>query len=248
MRGLSFTIRLLLGASLARKSCSFSPHSSSFKRGLSHPVDRLFPPSPTIEQYQTKSKQIHCSFAKPNKRPTNAQSPKNVNNAAMNLVDAVTSTVGSSQLSLQNKNNQLLADIKTKVVALEKATREANKTAREADKMRRIEFALENVSLVTYNFQVYVMTERGHTSDQNADEVLSDILLSFRQGRGHDIDSYISGVTKEKGYDSFYGYAEVKEEWYQCFVDKVSDKLYKLLGHKPRIAPDSKGTMYVWYQ
>ncbi|CAB9528732.1 expressed unknown protein [Seminavis robusta] len=246
MRGLLFTIRLLLGASLARTSCSFSLHSysSSIKRGLPHPVDRLFPPSITLEQYQAKSKQFHSLFAKPKKQPTDARSPKNVNNAAMNLVDAVTSTVGSSQLSLQNKNNQLLADIKTKVVALEKATREANKTAREADKMRRIEFALENVSLVTYNFQVCVMTEGGHTRDKNADEVLGDILLSFRQGRGHDIDSYISGVTN----DSYYGYAEVKEEWYQCFMDKVSDKLYKLLGQKPRIAPDSKGTMYVWYQ
>lgn len=98
------------------------------------------------------------------------QSSAKVADAALQLVQAVTGSVGASQLSLQNTTNQHLSDVKTtlatlvetdvksvlkaieelgiKTASLQKAIEEEGKAVREEAKMRRIEFALQNTALV----------------------------------------------------------------------------------------------------
>lgn len=112
-----------------------------------------------------------------------------VADAAMNLVQAVTSGVEQSQLNLQNTTNQHLADVKVTLGILQrdssgkallgeveelkkenKALREEVKAIRDAlqktDKARRIEFALQNHSLAD-DFKYYCISVTTQYNQRN---------------------------------------------------------------------------------
>ncbi|CAB9524861.1 hypothetical protein SEMRO_1596_G284800.1 [Seminavis robusta] len=201
----------------------------------------------------------------------------------MNLVQAVTSTVGASQLSLQNTTNQHLADVKktlgtlqdgmatesksvmkaieelgSKTSSLEKAVTEEAKAVCEADKMRRLEFALQNISIVAKDFIIKYAQDNGQPSSgyhsyryssrsENAETLFRDILLAFRRNLGYYITNYYS-VVPSGSYDEGRFKSTINQEWCKAFQDKLVLKLHSLLGKKPVITTDNGGRIIISYE
>ena len=203
-----------------------------------------------------------------------------VADAAMNLVDMVTSSVGTSQLSMQNATNQHLVDIKKNLAGVE-ATLNSNaakdqylveiekkitsladkmdtqqktldtqqKTLEAEGKMRRIEFALQNLSLASKYFKPMKLPKEknchGYCTTIAPDELLKDILLSFRKGEGMLIQDYIWDKTRSNPH--YLDPREIKNEWKTDFRNELSNQLRALVGQTPRFHDYGDGRMAVFY-
>ena len=118
--------------------------------------------------------------------------------------------------------------------------------------MRRLEFALQNTSLVSKdcNFRLAKLVTgtqykeyKYSTAPVDADELFKDILLSFRKGSGHTLDLFYVDLSKA-------GSAclnEVKSEWIEAFRNMLCDKLDRLLGSYPRFDFRSNGRVVIYY-
>ena len=130
----------------------------------------------------------------------------------------------SRVLSLQNQTNQLLADLKTKVVDLERATREA-------DKMRRIEFALQALDTMNVVLPSY--------SEKDPYSLFRNILLSFRRSSGHPLGSLFLFPNG--------GCNRNNQDLYLDFQVEVSETLHRLLGKRPRLERRSDDDVLIHY-
>jgi hypothetical protein len=124
--------------------------------------------------------------------------------------------------------------------------------ARLADKMRRIEFALQNTHLVTKDSSFMLATlvtgnqykeYKYSATPVDTEDVLKDILLTFRQGRGYVLDLHFIDLRKS-GKKEFN---VIKQEWMEAFRNKICDKLDRLLGSHPRFDFRSNGSVALYY-
>lgn len=157
-----------------------------------------------------------------------------------------------AQLLETKTTDQHLVDVKNALQDLKLVVQEEGYAARAADKMRRLEFALQNTSLVTKdcNFRLAQLVTgtqykeyKYTTSPVDSDELLKDILLSFRKGSGHVIDLYYIDLSKGGSADL----NEVKREWTEAFRNKLCDKLDRLLGSYPRFDFRNNGRVVIYY-
>lgn len=208
-------------------------------------------------------------------------SERRIANAAMDLVDAVSSSVQSAQLNLQYETNQHLADAKKTLESLQTATgsncnnqallkavedlknetvaaREEGRALRDflahMDKARRIEFALQNLSLVN-DFKYSSATEitdpynsdgkaYSVSSGENGKHLIRDILLWFRKGHG----LFVTNNFLQSGPPYLSTVKEINPLWKQAFEDKLSDELHFVLGQKPRFEHTKDGRVSIHYE
>lgn len=169
----------------------------------------------------------------------------------MSMVQALNASVGkSSQLLLPMTTDEHLLEVKNALLSLKATVEEEGKASREADKMRRIEFALKNTSFVSKdcNFMLATKTINDYnfkytSGPVDADKFLIDILMSFRKGTGHVIGDYYIDVSKS-GATKFN---TIKKENIEAFRNKLCDKLDRLLGSYPRFTFRPDGRVVLFY-
>ena len=195
----------------------------------------------------------------------NSKTKSDVAEAAMNLVDMVTSSVETSQLSLQNTTNEHLVDIKKNLAGVEATLSNNKETIQQLDeikeclanlenkmdtqqktmemilegRMQRIEFALQNLSLVDQNFKTakfketkdYCGTIEYTLTLVDARDLVRDVLLYFHKNMGMFVSNYVIDKTS---YSSFPRVHKIEEEWKSDFRNELANQLEKLLGQKPR--------------
>jgi len=203
---------------------------------------------------------------------------------ALNLGESVTASGENSLLILQKTTNQHVLDIQkslesfqntsnndtkalaTAVEGVCQAIQEQGKLIKEqgtalhneiqkADKIRRIEFGIQQVAHVSKGFEykrATKFTEESsewregirYTVSQNmaGESLIVDILFSFRKGVGY----YVDNCVIDNDNSTFQRRGEIEKDS-QSFRDTLSDKLHSLLGKKPRMAL-SNGRMCVFYE
>ena len=170
----------------------------------------------------------------------------------MTLVQTLNSAISAPQLLLPKTTDEHLVEVKNALIDLKRTVVKEGEAARDADKQRRIEFAIKNTDLVSKDFffmQATTNKETGYKTYNydakpvNADEFLLDILLSFRKGKGHLLSLYFIDL-ENSGEAKF---KSIKKEWVEAFRNKLCDKLDRLLGSHPRFQFRSDGRVILYY-
>ena len=215
---------------------------------------------------------IYKARKQASKEIMDADTTKEVADAAMNLVLAVTAGDKASGLALQNTANRHLEDIKTgvdnmktavteegastkttveekcasletKLDALQSVTEELLAATERASKMQRIEFGLNHLALVTENFQYGTKGTGAVVIKGNTDKLFQDILLNFRQDFGTFITNH-QFCDADGKVVPLAGQEDGKEK----FRNELTDRLHKLLGQKPRMATKTDGRILIFYK
>lgn len=156
------------------------------------------------------------------------------------------------QVLLPRTTDEHLLEVKLALQDLKVTVQQEGRAAKNADKMRRIEFALQNTSLVTKdcNFQLATLVTGSQykvhkytAAPTDVDELMKDILLSFRKGTGHVLDLYFVDL----GKSGTKGFNVIKDEWIEAFRNQLCDKLDRLLGSYPRFDFRSNGRVVLHY-
>lgn len=120
-----------------------------------------------------------------------------------------------------------------------RVTEQQLQVERQADKMRRIEFALQNIRLATH--QKRGVGDSFDTLEPGPrEELVRKILLSFRQGKGHQVDCF----TYINENNLRIGEAE-EADFFQTEITKV---LHPLLGKEPRFEHNVVGGWTIHYK
>ena len=178
-----------------------------------------------------------------------------ISNAAMSLVEEV-STAGKSQLlNLQNTTNQHLVDVKEDLATIKESIADLKEVNERTDKHRRITFAIQNVALLTEKFDCQKVAQKKddlydndtiyseYLNSSRTKDLITNILFTFQQGLGYYIDTYCF-IDGNEGDATIIN---VNSNWFKVFQDRLTNELHKLLGKKPSMR-FYDGKMAVFYQ
>jgi hypothetical protein len=164
--------------------------------------------------------------------------------------------LGNIQKESPESNKAILDAVQGLEKSLQDTLKEEGNALRnavqKADRARRLEFALQNLSLVTH-FDYYTSKMQTANSRHNKPYycpskcntrdtmILTSILLVFRRNLGYWISDIV--ITDNIGYNTIY---EIKPEWKKSFQDRLSRELFTLLGEAPRCVYKEDGGVLVF--